>query len=160
MLLPVFVKAQFTNKAVSDSINAGIVALHDTLNFDTTIQTYQVFYDSTEILYIYLNQIAGKQFISIRADDATLPTGGFDVHLFYEPGIIRSWHQYEIDTWVLGAVGTNWEGYTCSTVGPNRECTMTVSGDTWTGTAGNDENALGLAFYHFLIDPDFATYLQ
>lgn len=155
LFLPSVLAAQFSNEAVSDSINSGLVAL----SYDTLIQPYQAFWASGD-LYLYLSQISGKQFLALRAEDAITQPGGFNIFRFNETEILRSWHNYEIDNWILGATGTNYEGYTCSTVVVARVCTITISGDTWEGTASSDDNALGLAFYHFLIDPDFATYLQ
>lgn len=150
LLNGLFARAQYTSPAVSDSINAALVDL----SYDTLVQPYQAFYDSQSDLYVYISQVSGAQFLALSH------SVGPNIFKFNHTDLIRAWHNYEIDNWILGATGTNYEGYSCETVIINRECTITISGDTWRGTASGDDDALGLAFYHFLIDPDFATYLQ
>lgn len=148
-LLPVCVKAQHTSAPVCDSINAGLVAL----SYDTLVQTYDVFRDSGGDLYTYLQQVSGKQFLCLKSD------GTPEVFRFNQSGLKKAWHEYEIDNWISGATGANYSGYSFSgTV--TITCTITISGDDFTGEASNNTDAFGLAFYHFLIDPDFATYLE
>ena len=148
LFMPAVLHSQFTDAAVSDSINAGLVALA----YDTTIQTHNVFYDTLGDLHTHISQISGKQFIAIG------PAGVPAVFKFDAAGIIRAWHEYEIENWISGTFGANYEGYSFSgTV--TITCTITISGDTWDGVAGNSTDAFGLALYHLLIDPDFATYL-
>jgi hypothetical protein len=149
LLLPLFAFGQNTSAAVSDSINAGLVAL----SYDTTIQTNDVFRDLNGDLYTYISQISGGQFRAIG------PAGVPSVFRFDEAGIIRAWHQYEVDNWILGATGTNYTFIGTTGTGPFNT-TITISGDDFTGTGSTESDAVGMAFYHFLIDPDFATYLQ
>jgi len=149
LLLPLFVVGQNTSAAVSDSILTQL----DALGYDSLIDTHNSFYDSNGDLYVYFTQISGKQF---RAISHTVAPAVF---LFTDNTLTRAWHEYEIDNWLSGATGTNYEGYGFAG-SPVITCTITISGDTWTGMALNNTDALGLAFYHFLLDPDFATYLQ
>lgn len=154
LFFPAFLFGQNTNPAVSDSIWTQL----DALGYDSLVQTYDSFYDDNGDLYVYLIQIPGGQF---KAISHTLEPNVFS---FTDNTLTKSWHSLEMDNWLLGATGTNYEGYGCSgTV--IQSCTITISGDTWTGEVTSADtaervNALGLAFYHFLIDPDFATYLQ
>ncbi len=155
-LLPLFAFGQNTTLAVSDSIHVGLVGVvNDTIvsPSDTLVQSTQAFYANGGRLYLYVAQIAGGQF---RAVSDAVETNVFK---FNDPTLIRAWHLYEIDNWITGATGTNYGGYSFSGSGPYT-CTLSVSGDTWTGSASTQTDALGLAFYHFLIDPDFETYLQ
>lgn len=156
LLLPLFSFGQNTTFAVSDSIHVGLVCVvNDTLvsPSDTLIEPIQAFYANGGRLYLYVAQIAGGQFRAVS--DAVEP----NVFKFNDPTLIRAWHIYEIDNWITGATGTNYGGYSFSGSG-TITCTLTVSSDTWTGVASNDTDALGLAFYHFLIDPNFSIYLQ
>lgn len=140
---------QTTNAAVSDSIDNQM----SVLGYDTLIQPLETFYTSGGDLYVYFSQVSGGQFKALSHSVAP------NVFKFNDFTLTKSWHVYEVDNWLLGATGTNYGGYSCSG-GGTRTCTITISGDTWNGSSTNDSDALGLAFYHFLLDPDFATYLQ
>lgn len=156
LLLPLFSFGQNTTFAVSDSIHVGLVgAVNDTLApaSDTLVQSIQAFYANGGRLYLSVAQIAGGQF---RAVSDAVETNVFK---FNDPTLIRAWHLYEIDNWLTGATGTNYGGYSFTGAGPYT-CTLTVSAHTWTGSASTQTDALGLAFYHFLIDPSLSTYLQ
>ena len=156
LLLPLFSAAQNTSAAVSDSIRAAMVALVDDASLgvhDTIIQPHQTFYKSAGLIYLYIAQVAGGQFVAVSDSDPP------NVFKFNDPSLVRAWHIYEIDNWLTGEAGTNYSGYAFAGSG-TITCTLTISSDTWTGIASNETNALGLAFYHFLIDPDFETYQQ
>lgn len=147
-LLPSICPAQTTNAAVSDSIHTALAALE----YDTTIQPIESFYDANGNLYTYIAQVAGEQFKAISH------TEGPNVFKFADETLNKSWHIFETYTWLAGNLGANFEGYAFAG-SPTVTCTLTVSGDTWTGDGANNTDALGMAFYHFLIDPDFLTYL-
>lgn len=71
----------------------------------------------------------------------------------------RAWHPYEIDNWLTGAAGSNYEGYSSSGLG-TITTTITIDGDTWHATESKEPDALAHAFYRFLIDPNFSNYLE
>lgn len=149
LFLPVVANAQYTGAAVSDSIETGLTDLA----YNTTLQTNEVFLDSLGNLYTYIGQVPGKQFLAIG------PSGVPNLFKFNDTSVLRVWHEFEIDNWLLGATGSNYEGYSFSGIG-TITCTITISGDDFTGDALTNTDAFGMAFYNFLIDPDFATYLQ
>jgi hypothetical protein len=148
LLLSGTATAQNSNEVISDSIRAGLAALL----YDSVPETHNVFWKGG-IEYVYLSQIAGGQFRAISS------TNRPDVFKFNDATLVRAWHVYEIDTWLSGTFDTNYEGYVCSDAGILRTCTITISGDDWTGTSTDDWDAMGRAFYALLFDPDFATYL-
>ena len=156
LLLPLFSAAQNTSAAVSDSIRSAMVALVDDASLgvhDTIIQPLESFYTTTGRLYVYVAQVAGGQFKALCDSDQP------NIFKFNDPSLVRAWHIYEIYNWLTGETGTNYSGYGFTGSG-TITCTLTISSDTWTGVASNETDALGLAFYHFLIDPDFETYQQ
>lgn len=150
LFLPALCQAQTTNSAVSDSMHTALSALE----YDTAIQPLECFYDANGNLYTYIAQVAGEQFKAISH------TEGPNVFKFSDETLHRSWHIFEMYTWLLGSTGSNFEGYEFSGSPPSVSCTLTISGDTWIGEGANNTDALGMAFYHFLIDPDFLTYLE
>lgn len=155
LFLPFLAAAQNTSVSVSDSIHLALVALaNDTLvnTNDTLIQPIESFYSGSTI-YVYLAQVAGGQFKGISHSAEP------NIFKFNDPALVKTWHVYEIDNWLSGYTGTNYGGFVFSGVG-TITCTLTVSGDTWTGIATNETDAFGRAFYSFLFDPDFETYLQ
>ena len=158
LIFPMLSFGQNTTLAVSDSIENQIATLISATvltepPYTKIVQPYETFYNTEGVIYVYLAQIAGSQFKAI-SHEAEPSCFRFD-----DTNLIKAWHVYEIDNWLSGATGTNYEGYGFTGF-PTITCTLTISRDTWTGVALTETDALGLAFYHFLLDPDFATYLQ
>jgi|JI9StandDraft_1071089.scaffolds.fasta_scaffold06844_3 hypothetical protein len=157
LFFPFLSFGQITDADVSDSIHVALVALiADTSIINVSekiIEPLETFRDSNGVVYLDVGQISGGQFkaVSQSADP--------NVFRFDDDSLIKAWHIYEIDNWLSGYTGTNYEGYEFTGSG-TITCTLTISGDTWTGIAANNTDAFGLAFYHFLIDIDFATYIQ
>lgn len=158
LLFPLFLSAQNTSVAVSDSIRLALSDLIlDTVitspPFDTIIQPLESFYDTNNDIYVYVAQVSGGQFKALS--HSIQP----NVFKFDNGDLVKAWHVYEIENWILGATGTNYQGFSFTGSGPYM-CTLTISGDTWIGYATDETNALGRAFYNFLFDPAFSTYLQ
>lgn len=139
----------YSSAAVSDSIHAQL----DMLGYDSLSNYLETFYTSGGDLYTYLGQIPGGQFKAISH------TEGPNVFRFGDETLDRAWHEFEITNWLSGETGTNYTGYACDGI-LIKTCTITISGDTWDGSATSDVDALARAFLKFLEDPDFATYLQ
>lgn len=155
IFLHTIVTGQITSNAVSDSIrSAMIIQARDTLlpGTDTLIQTLETFYSSGDV-YVHIGQVAGGQFKAVS--HSVVP----NIFKFNDTSLKKAWHIYEIDNWLSGATGTNYGGYSFSGIG-TITATLTISGDDFTGLALNNTDALGMAFYHFLLDPDFETYLE
>lgn len=157
LLFPFFAIGQITDADVSDSIHVALVAhIADSSIINVSekiIEPLETFRDSNGVVYIDIGQISGAQFKAVSQSSDP------NVFRFDDDSLIKAWHIYEIDNWLSGYTGTNYEGYEFTGAG-TITCTITISGDTWTGVALNNTDAFGLAFYHFLIDIDFETYLQ
>lgn len=152
-------QSDYTGAAVSDSI---FTALR-TIDADTTIakvrqdsipEPLQCFYNETDSFFIFLRTVPGGQFMALS------PFTGPTILKLSDSGFRRAWHQYEIDTWLAGVTGSKYSGFGFSGSDPSITCTITINADTFTGTAAKNIDALGLAFYHFLIDAAFATYVE
>lgn len=151
LFLPAIVQAQtdYSSPALSDSIAIAM----DSLGYDTLMQLApgQAFWDLNDSLFVYITQISGGQFVGLSHT-------GPQVFKFGDTRNRRAWHPYEIDNWLAGTTGSKYEGYVSSDFG-TVTTTITVSGDTWQSTEDKEADAFAHAFYKFLIDPNFATYL-
>lgn len=151
LLLPTFTKAQISDFAVSDSIWYTL----DTLGYDSLIQVTDSFYgDDSVTIYTAVFQMSGSSFKGLS--DSALP----EIFAFGDISLTRCWFLREISNWIIGNTGTNYGSIDLIDFGGGRKCTITVSGDTWEGQALDDTNALARAWFQFLIDPDFLTYIQ
>lgn len=143
-------EAQVTSVSVSDSIKIAWVALE----YDTTIQHLETFRDSNSILYTNVGALSGKLFRGVSHSD---PPQSFVVNV---KKLTRAWHIGEMENWISGTCGTNFTNLAFTSLGSGRRCTITVSGENFQGTALNDTDAMGRAFYTLLFDPDFPTFIQ
>jgi hypothetical protein len=142
--------SQVTSISVSDSVKIAWIDLE----YDTLIQHLETFRDSNNIIYTNVGSLSGKLFRGISHSD---PPQSFIVNV---KKLTRAWHIYEMENWISGTCGTNFTSLTFSNAGSGRQCTITVSGENFQGTATNDTDAMGRAFYSLLFDPDFPTFIQ
>ena len=141
-------QTEFCSPAIADSIHLGMIALvNDTLASpdDTLVQVLDVFYDANDSLFINLGQLPGGYFRAISHNNKP------ESFKFVTTGIRKAWDNREIDIWLSGWT-SNYSGYSCIDDSSNRNCTITISATKWDATSTDDTQALGLAFYHFLID--------
>jgi len=151
LLLPIFAKAQVSDFAVSDSIWYTL----DTLGYDSLIQVTDSFYDTDSVtVYTAVFQMSGASFKAVS--DTQKP----QIFAFANSDLTKCWALREMSNWIEGTTGTNLGSIDIIDFGGGRKCTITVSGDTWEGQALDDTNALARAWFQFLIDPDFLTYIQ
>lgn len=155
LFLPFVSAGQITSSAVSDSIQAGIfdrVADTSIINaVEKTIQVLETFWYNGDV-YVNIGNISGSQFKGISA------TADPNVFKYDDTSLVKAWHIYEIGTWLEG-YALNYSGYSFAGIG-TITCTLTIDGDPFYGDGSNNTDALGMAFYHFLIDPTFSSHLN
>ena len=107
LFFPFLSFGQITDADVSDSIHVALVALiADTSIINVSekiIEPLETFRDSNGVVYLDVGQISGGQFkaVSQSADP--------NVFRFDDDSLIKAWHIYEIDNWLSGYTGTNYE---------------------------------------------------
>lgn len=145
------VSAQVAPFAVSDSIWTQL----DALGYDSTIQITNCFYGADEsTVYTAIFQIPGELIRSIShldAHPATVQVGST---------FVRAWTIEEMEHWIESETGSNFGSIVYNTLGASQRATITISGDPFQALGPDNITALARAWLVFLLDEDFATYIE